>query len=307
MNKYLTDAERIKAQQELQSLAFDLKELGRRMDEVSEVIAKPILAEGVVVPDTPVITPAPGSGLIIPPAIVSGYSVTAPGQLSEVAYAGIGKGLIWDNWWGEQHLNYNNLYNDLALGQRLVPAPNGSDRVGAWGTLANPGRVIELSQWIRFGEAFEFVLGGKVGFGIGGGDTPTGGDPAGKGCTARLMWRPEGRFGIYEYSASQTALHKYGRDTHVPDFLIPRGQWFKCIMRVGLNTSPNKSDGWCTIEVEGHNGVGRRDNIQWMSAADVHALTRSIYSCFYGGGDPEWAPEKTNYISYGPVEYKKVA
>ena len=68
MSKYLTDAERIKAQQDMQSLAFDLKELGKRMDEVSEVIAKPIAHIDLGPPDpAPDPDPAPHAATFLPP------------------------------------------------------------------------------------------------------------------------------------------------------------------------------------------------------------------------------------------------
>lgn len=69
--------------------------------------------------------------------------------------------------------------------------------------------------------------GGKLGFGLGGGSTPAGGEVKPDGFTCRLMWRGNhdgtGRLCVYSYAADRGKT--YRRDLNFDPGTVTIGKW----------------------------------------------------------------------------------
>lgn len=254
----------------------------------------------IVAPSDPPVEPQPTDTRIVIPDARTDFGQMPAGVLN-------GEGLADWNLWRTSELRLNNRHGRPAIEQRLVPASNGSTRVGGRSELDAPGAAYEVRYPVRFDSNFDFRRGGKFGFGLYAGSAPTGGKRGfTDGMSCRTMFRPGGVLAVYEYSQTQTGLQKYGRDTVVPEFRTPRGEWIDVVMQVRLNSRRDSKDGSLRISVDGHSQAGVRGGIQWMSSADLHLIDLAGYSCFHGGNDPSWAPSRTNYIAYGAPRYRRI-
>lgn len=148
-----------------------------------------------------------------------------------------------------------------------------------------------LSYRVRFEDGFDYVRGGKLP-GLGGGTTNTGGRrPTGTdGWSARMMWRAGGRAVFYVYHPDQSS--RFGDDLRWGSILRPvrfrAGIWHHVVHHVVLNT-PGEHDGrirgWMDGElVADYSGVRFRD-------IDEIAIDALLFSTFFGGSGPEWAPD----------------
>ncbi len=145
---------------------------------------------------------------------------------------------------------------------------------------------LHYSYWVKFPENFDFVLGGKLP-GIGndnasaGGGKPNGHD----GWSVRVMWDRHGKLGQYVYHMDQPS--------YFGDFLewggaeIQRGKWQQIKTFVKLN-SPGKKDGIIRTWLDGREVLNKQD-LRFRAGDDLK-IERFLFSVFYGGSGPEWAP-----------------
>lgn len=148
------------------------------------------------------------------------------------------------------------------------------------------------SYWVKFPEGFDPVLGGKLP-GIGndnartGGGKPTGHD----GWSVRVMWDRNGKLGQYVYHMDQRS--------HFGDFFewngaaIKKGQWQQIKTYMKLNSS-GKNDGILKTWLDGKQ-VFEKHDLRFQTADDLK-IERFLFSVFYGGSGPEWAPSYDNVI-----------
>ncbi len=142
------------------------------------------------------------------------------------------------------------------------------------------------SYWVKFPENFDFVMGGKLP-GIANDNASTGGGkPNGRdGWSVRVMWNRQGQLGQYVYHMDQPK--------HFGDFFqwnmppIAKGQWFQIKTFVKLNTA-GKRDGMIKTWVN-RQEVLNQQNLRFRLGDDLK-IERFLFSVFYGGSGPEWAP-----------------
>jgi len=191
------------------------------------------------------------------------------------------------------------------LRQKFVPASNGSARV-LMGRELDPFRTYRLVQSIYFEPDFDWGgeknQGGKMGFGFGGGTTPSGGDLDTAGFTARLMWKGN-RDGtatarIYSYAADRSS--KYGEDITLEGFDLPIGEWFTLTTEITANSATNRSDGSVRVWANGQLVV-QQESIGWQTSGGAPKVEDLFYAGFYGGNDPTWAPDRTTYMRVADV------
>ncbi|MGQ7846325.1 polysaccharide lyase [Granulosicoccus sp. 3-233] len=199
------------------------------------------------------------------------------------------------------------------LRQKLEPTHKGSIHVVGKGVLA-PSRTYSITQSVYLEPDFDWGgknEGGKLGFGLGGGSTPTGGNLYQDGFSARLMWRGNkdgtARLAVYAYSSDRNQNLPYGDDYPLQDFEVPVGEWFKITMEVTSNSSTGASDGavrvWANDQLKLY-----RDNIHWQAAGSQPVVDHIMFATFHGGNSSSWAPDHTVFarfssVCWQPTEY----
>ena len=216
----------------------------------------------------------------------------------------------WQRWF--ENYTYSHGSENLATGQdssrvylrqRLIPASNGSSRVQA-GRNLDSARTYRLTQSFYFEPGFDWGgsnEGGKVGFGVGGGTTPSGGQLQTDGFTLRLMWRGNkdgtARMVAYSYAADRSQSLPWGDNYALEGFEIPIGEWFDLTLEVKTNRTTSSRDGslraWVNDEL-----LLQRDNIGWQTSGDRPAVQKLVFTTFYGGSDASWSPSTITYIRY---------
>jgi len=190
------------------------------------------------------------------------------------------------------------------LRHKYVPSSRGTERV-LTGSRLPQHRTYRLTESVFFEPDWDWggdFEGGKLGFGFGGGTTPTGGiiDPA--GFTARVMWRGNkdgtSRLSIYSYAADRPG--QYGEDIFLGNYLVPIGEWVQITYEVTTNSSINKSDGRVRAWVNGEQLLDR-GGIGWQLAGDKPFIDSFSYSSFYGGATERWSPSKTTFVKLKDV------
>ncbi|MEB4592066.1 hypothetical protein VSS37_13820 [Candidatus Thiothrix sp. Deng01] len=147
---------------------------------------------------------------------------------------------------------------------------------------------LHYAYWFKFPANFDFVQGGKLP-GIGSFNPRTGGGkPDGRdGWSVRAMWVQGGKAGQYVYHMDQPG--NYG------DFFawdappLATGQWHQVKTFVRLNT-PGKRDGIITTWLDGKE-VLHKDGLRFRLGNGLK-IERFLFSVFFGGEGPEWAPER---------------
>ena len=221
----------------------------------------------------------------------------------------------WQHWLGKpklktiggtEFLESGQQDDDYFLRQTLIPSEKGSPRVSISANL-KPRRTYRISQRIFLEPGFDWGRknqGGKIGFGFGGGSTPTGGKVQPDGFTARFMWRGNGddtaRIAVYSYAADRTQNLPYGDDHPLNGFDVPIGEWFTLMMEVTTNSAVDTADGSLKAWANGQQLV-ELDNILWQSEGDKPAIQKLLYSTFYGGASIDWAPLQPTFIRFADV------
>lgn len=213
----------------------------------------------------------------------------------------------WEQWLGSARFANGSEFLEVPdrgqgipeLRQQFVPASNGSPRVIVGSDLP-PARTYRLVQSLYFEDGWDWggdsYQGGKIGFGLSGGTSPTGGtiDPA--GFSARLMWRGNfdgtARMVIYSYAADRSGSS--GENVTLGEFLAPIGEWFELAMEIQANSDIHASDGRMRAWANGHL-VLDRGGVAWQTAGNVPMVDNLYYASFYGGNTPQWSPDHPTY------------
>lgn len=212
---------------------------------------------------------------------------------------------------GEQHLSVEITANSTNLRHRYTPSDRGSDRVVV-GSHLEPHRTYRISQMVYLEPGWEWggdtYEGGKLGFGFGGGTTPSGGIVDIAGFTARIMWRGNylgggkydgtGRLSVYSYAADRP--DNIGEDYFIGDYQVPVGEWFNITYEIRANSSIDEYDGHARAWING-DLLLEQYGIAWQQAGDQPVIDTLYYSSFYGGSNRGWAPSKPTYAKFKNV------
>lgn len=192
----------------------------------------------------------------------------------------------------------NGLVGGRSIRQLFVPTENGSERVLAGFEIA-PASTYSLIQTIRFNNDFDWggkYEVGKVGFGLGGGSVPSGGETRHDGFSARLVWlgdnRGEASLAAYVYSADRDQNLPFGDVYKVEGFTIIPDEWFEVELVVTVNSDLNTANGSLVVVVNDEIRF-QRDNILWQKSGNQPVVDEMTYASFYGGNSSEFSPELT--------------
>jgi len=186
-----------------------------------------------------------------------------------------------------------------SLRQRYVPANNGTARVMVGVTLPK-ARTYRLVQSFRLDPGWDWGIGkdqgGKIGFGLSGGASPTGGKIDPSGFSARLAWRGNrdgtARLNVYSYAADRPGVYGEDLDAGLAD--IPVGEWFQVAMEVTANSTTGRADGGLRIWIDGRLTLDR-NGIAWQTGGGRPVIDNLYYASFYGGNSRDWGPRETTY------------
>ncbi len=180
-----------------------------------------------------------------------------------------------------------------------VTYPQGGEIGDGYQFMANipPAESYFLTYDFRFGDGFEFVLGGKLPGLCGsecnsGGNKPDGDD----GWSTRYMWRENGRGEVYAYNAAQAGT--YPDHNYFPNFTFTPGVTYNIIQEVVLNT-PGTSNGVVRTWVDGVL-MQNLSSFRFRNRADMQ-VDSFFFSTFFGGSGPLWAPRKDEEILFCDV------
>ena len=178
------------------------------------------------------------------------------------------------------------------LRTKYPPNDRGSPRITKRFDLDEAVAEATLSYDIKFHSQFEFVKGGKL-HGLSGGTGTTGCDPIdADGWSVRLTWKDTGIPKVYVYH--QDRASRCG-DSYLPqNFKFEVGQWYRIDLQVKMNSSPESSDGYTALYIDGEKLV-EVDGLRLSGNSNVNIDTFR-FSTFYGGSSESWAPSTTTYI-----------
>jgi len=201
-----------------------------------------------------------------------------------------------------ESVNYTS--GDSGRGLRVTypaGAIGGSSAVGGEWYFQQATKEKWLSYSVEFDNDFEFVLGGKLP-GLGGGSTPSGG--VGGGCgvggtggySMRLQWgggTGEPNMIGYLYYQGQNAT--FGEEIDL-GFVPQQGVKYNVKIGVDIGTAGN-NDGWYRIYINGAL-LAQANNINFICAGETWTNNAFMFSTFYGGNTPNWAPNNDNTLIF---------
>ncbi len=177
-------------------------------------------------------------------------------------------------------------------------APSSGQPGGAQAKLAiaaGPRLSYTLTYQIRFPVGFQWVKGGKLP-GLCGGKCWTGSNNGPGGWSTRFMWRAGG---VAEVLLSDATTTGYGTDLFRSSgdwSWQADGQWHTISQTVTLNT-PGVADGTITVSYDGRQ-VAQATGITFRAAGDTDEIDSLMFTTFFGGHGPSWAPSSTQEIDF---------
>lgn len=151
-----------------------------------------------------------------------------------------------------------------------------------------------LDYNVKFGENFDFALGGKLPGLTSGGEKYTGGvhPDNGEGWSARYMWREEGAIILYFYHMDME--HKWG-DIVEMNTTFEKNKWYRITQHLKMNDT-DKFNGVMEVWVNGKKVVN--DTEVRYRLAPLGNIDSFYFSTFHGGNTEDWAPKNDSYCFF---------
>lgn len=157
-----------------------------------------------------------------------------------------------------------------------------------------PAPEYYLSYRVRLEAGFDFARGGKLpGLSSGGGKYSGGRVPVdGDGWSARLLFKPGGKAGVYLYHAGMKG--PWG-DTLPLSAPFRPGQWHTIVQHVRVNHG-DQHDGILEVWMDGVSTLERHD-LQ-LRRGEKGLIDSLCFSTFHGGNNPSFAPTRDSHASF---------
>jgi hypothetical protein len=157
-----------------------------------------------------------------------------------------------------------------------------------------PASEYYLSYRVRLEDGFDFARGGKLpGLSSGGGKYSGGRVPVeGDGWSARLLFKPGGKAGVYLYHAGMKG--PWGDTLPLTADYQP-GHWHTIVQHVRVNHG-DQHDGILEVWLDGVSTLLRHDLELRRGAKGL--IDSLCFSTFHGGNDPSFAPTKDSHANF---------
>ena len=177
-----------------------------------------------------------------------------------------------------------------------------SESGGQFPLYFEPADEYILTYKLYFEEGFEFKLGGKLPGLSSGAEKYSGGIHASKGdgWSARFMWRENGQAELYLYYIDNP--EEWGQSVLLDDLHFKPGIWYEIKQRVRVNTDGKKD---AEIQVWVNNNLVLNMQDFRLRVGDAGQVDSMYFSTFFGGNQPNWAPDKDVYIRYDDFKITK--
>ena len=208
----------------------------------------------------------------------------------------------WDNGVGEgrvEIIDGDAAYSGRSLRVHYPAGGVGPGEGGAqWRLELDDARdELYLAYRLRFGDGFDFVLGGKLP-GLVGGTAPTGCVQDDGGFSARSMWRVDGHGVQYMYFPEKLSSCDDDFDYALAGepALFQAGVWHTLEHRLVMNT-PGEADGVLQAWLDGQLVLDVQD-FRYRLQDGAYAIDAMYFSTFFGGSGPEWGPTADEVIDF---------
>lgn len=183
------------------------------------------------------------------------------------------------------------------------PTKQGSDRLTRQISFKG-GSAYTLQYDVRFQKKFEWVKGGKL-HGLGPNKPITGGKaPTKDGWSARVSFEERGEASLYIYDQSRPKKgQSFGRGVQTKKSVFKSGKWHAVSLYVKINTV-GKSNGVAELYLDGKKLLSM-DKIKFRAQGKNSSISKFLFSNFYGGNNPTFAPKKTNKIKFDNIAVVK--
>lgn len=153
-----------------------------------------------------------------------------------------------------------------------------------------------LEYWLFLEEGWESRMGGKL-HGLGPANSVSGCRPgAPDKWSSRIMWFKGNLANNYIYV--QNREKNCGDNLMDGKFAIPIGEWVRMTLYVKVNT-PGQADGISETYVNGTKIFSSHNlKLRGSVPANKALIEKFMFSTFFGGGTPQWAPTKTVYARF---------
>lgn len=168
----------------------------------------------------------------------------------------------------------------------------GSKRIVSKFELSEAVTEASLSYDVKFEDDFQFVKGGKI-HGLGPSNSVAAGDPMEPSrWSSRIMFFDLGKIGSYLYHQRKTG--QYG-DTHIGEnFKFQTGKFYAVTLYTKINSTAEANDGEAWVYVDGKRIAGQGNVQFWKSEPELSKISNFMFSTFFGGHEPAWAPKDVN-------------
>ena len=188
---------------------------------------------------------------------------------------------------------------------KYVPTSIGSPRIEGYKPISPPKTEATLEYDVLFDKNFEWTYGGKLpGFKGGARSIVTTGCVNPQPTNAwsyRLMWKRQGKLMMYMYDQERTTLGTPCGITRISRAdLLQKGVWNRLKLYMKVNSAPGAKDGIARLYVNG-SLLLERTGIPWRGNGSGTLINYVLFSTFYGGKDPTWAPSKPTYAKFRNV------
>ena len=150
-----------------------------------------------------------------------------------------------------------------------------------------PSEELWFSYRVKFGQGFDYALGGKLPGLSSGGDKYTGGHKPkdGDGWSARYMWGKNGKIVVYLYYVDMPG--HWGEDLSLGGVKCVPGRWHQLTQHIRVNT-PGQANGVLDVWFDGKKALAR-SNIRFR-IGEKGLIDSVDFETFHGGSTKEWAP-----------------
>lgn len=154
--------------------------------------------------------------------------------------------------------------------------------------------VLYCQYKVKFGEGFDWALGGKLP-GFGGGDKPGGGNHSLDGFSSRVMWRGGGTMHQYSYYPEDNTNYGRGfwwhnlRSKKMEQLRFIPNKWHTIKMRINMNKDW-REPGYIICWLDGK--LALFQDVKWKLKEKQYGIESFMFTVFFGGNDKSFAPRR---------------